>query len=254
MGRSSLTVVFHGRSALESLDFGNCRGIDFAAKQIPFGTLGVVVSLCKNFGTIPSDFSLHHAQVAAVDLDRIDASGPQGSLERGDGVLRTSHKKKHVVACLKGANLELARGQILGHALHVQGISEAEPIKAQAVSKPVAYYLLAKGCRRSAGVKRRNVDVGNHYRPYSLVKGGLKGREVEALELTAAAAYSRQSLVAVLLGIAMTREVLHASHYTCLLHAANLSIGQEGNPSRIAPEGSLPDNGVARIGIDVHYG
>ena len=96
--------------------------------------------------------------------------------------------------------------------------------------------------------------MGYHYRPYSLVKGGLKGCEVEALELAAGSAHSRQSLMAVLLGIAMTREVLHASHYACLLHAANLGIGQEGNPFRIAPKGSLPDNGVARIGVDVHYG
>ena len=254
MGRSSLTVEFHSRSALESLDFRHCCGIDFAAKRIPFCTLGVVVGGRKRPGTVPTDFRVYDAQVAAVDLNRIDASAAHRGIERGDGVLRTSHKKKHVVACLKGADLELARGQVLGHALHVERIGKAESVKAQAVSKPVAYYLLAKGGRCSARVERGNVDMGDHYRPYSLVKGGLEGREVEALELAAAAANGRQSLVAVLFGIAVTREVLHASHYAGLLHAANLGIGQEGNPSRIAPKGSLPDDGVARIGVDVYYG
>ena len=163
-------------------------------------------------------------------------------------------QEEYVVACEHGHELGTACTIAVGDALHVHAVGDDEAAEAHGTLEEAVDDGGAEGGGTQA-VVGVDLQVGHHDAPDTGVEEAAEWVQVDGVDIGESVLDDRQLEVTVLVGVAVSGEMLGYSHHPLALLTEGEHDSELSHALRVGAEGAGADDRIVGVGVDVgHWG
>ena len=185
-----------------------------------------------------------------IDTFFADSAFVEGLQHATDASLHIHGHHQHIVA---GKERSHAHIIIFRNAFHIESIGKHQPVEAHFMSQQTVDYHRRERCAHSCdAVECRHIQMSHHHAAQSGFHIPSERIKVDIKDIGARTAHRGQCFMRILIGVAMTREMLGTREHTGFLEAGGIGNGSVGHGFLIIAVGATPYHGIIGIAIDIY--